>query len=654
MTYTKFKKNDLSDILSKEWIVTNGAGAYASSSICGANTRKYHGLLVAALNPPTNRHVLVSKLEEAVLLDGDNFIPFSTNQYPGTTYPQGFLHLKSFNRSPLPSSVYQADSFEIEKTVFMPYGYNATVVEYKNLGNNTVRLRLNPLFVDRDYHTLFRQDPWFDYFYRTSRKGLEIYSHQNASPLYFSFTKGGFEEERCWYRNFQYLQESERGFDYHEDAYQIGYMLCELAPGESVYLTFTLDQIVLDPSPERLKAEEIERLQNLVPEKVTNDFYKDLIRSVDQFVVHRRSTECYSIIAGYHWFTDWGRDTMISLLGASIALDHKEESTSMMSTFLKYLNEGMVPNRFPDRDGEEPEYNTVDGTLWLFVAVYEHYQKFHDGEFLKSVYAFLGDILIHHVEGTRYNIHVTSEGFLWAGDETSQLTWMDARIGDYVVTPRFGCPVEINALWYNALKIYDFITRRTGIKAHLEVAGLIEKFERNFEASFWNSKGYLNDIYLENGSCDDKIRPNQLYAVSLPFSLVNKQKQQMICDTVEKHLFTPLGIRTLSPDDPSFRPIYGGNPWNRDTAYHQGTVWPFLMGEYMLAKLAANNYSGEAKARCKEIIMNFKDHFYHNSGIHCISEIFDGLEPTDGRGCIQQAWSIANLLRVVDKAQLWE
>lgn len=642
------------DILSKEWLVTNGEGGYASSSICGANTRKYHGLLVAAFNPPTCRHVLVSKIEEAVLTEENNCLKFSTNQFPGSIYPEGFLCLESFQRSPLPVSVFKVDRYTIEKTVFMPYRKNATVVEYKNLGDAPVKLRLNPLYVFRDYHNLFHEDHYFNYYYQPTKKGLEIYSHHGARPLYFNFTKGGFTEERCWYKHFQYLQESERGLEFQEDAYQLGYIVCELDPQESVHLIFTLDESLLDKSPEQLKKQEIERLQRLVPERVKDPFYQDLIKSVDQFVVHRASTECYSIIAGYHWFTDWGRDTMISLLGATIALDKKKESTSIMSTFLKYLDKGMVPNRFPDREGEEPEYNTVDGTLWMFVAVYEYYLKFKDEEFLRYVYPYLGDVLKHHIEGTRYHIHVIDKGFIWAGDASSQLTWMDARVGDYVVTPRFGCPVEINALWYNALRIYDFITRRTRQNPLMDISGLMEKFEKNFEPSFWNEEGYLNDIYWEDGKCDPSIRPNQLYAVSLPFPLLNKQKQKMICDTVEEHLFTPLGIRTLSPKDALFRPIYGGNPWSRDTAYHQGTVWPFVMGEYMMAQLAANNYSVDAKNNCKKIIDGFKDHFYHNAGIHCISEIFDGLEPTDGKGCIQQAWSVACLLRVLDKADLLE
>ncbi|MBX9850245.1 MAG: glycogen debranching protein, partial [Cytophagaceae bacterium] len=357
-------------------------------------------------------------------------------------------------------------------------------------------------------------------------------------------------------------------------------------------------------------------------------------------------------LAGYHWFTDWGRDTMITMLGATISLGKSTETISIMSTFLKYLDKGMVPNRFPDREHEEPEYNTVDGTLWLFVAVHEYYQKFKDEEFLKAMYPFLGEILLHHIDGTRYNIHATADGMLWAGDATTQLTWMDVKIGDHVVTPRYGSPVEINALWYNALKIYDFITQHTHQKADVEVGEIIKKFEANFEKFFWNEGGYLNDVYYENGKFDGSIRPNQLYAVSLPFTLLDKEKQKMVCATAEKHLLTRLGMRTLAPSHPSFKPKYEGNTWSRDTAYHQGTVWPFLTGEFMMAYLKAHDFSADAKIKCKEIIDGFQDHFYNNTGIHCISEILDGQDPKEGKGCINQAWSVGALIRVLDKADL--
>jgi predicted glycogen debranching enzyme len=653
MAYTAFRKNDIGDIMSKEWIVTNGIGGYASSTLSGTNTRKYHGILVAALNPPTNRHVLVSKVEEEILIDGKGPKLLATNQYPGSIFPEGYKHLENFKRSPLPTFVFKAEHCWLEKTVFMPYEHNASVVEYKNIGETPFKVKLNPLFAHRDYHSLFHENSYFDFYKDTHKNGLVIFSHLGAPPLYFSFTKGKFTEERTWYKNIQFKQEILRGLDSQEDVYQIGNVTCELQPGESVFLTFTIDEPILDQAPDKLKAAEIARLEKLVPKDIENEFYKDLIISADQFLVHRKSTQCYSIIAGYHWFTDWGRDTMISLLGTTIALGKKDETTSLMSTFLKYLDRGMVPNRFPDRENEEPEYNTVDATLWLIVAIYEYYQKFHDKKFLNSVFPFLGEIILQHIKGTRYNIHVTEEGFIWAGDANSQLTWMDAKVGDYVVTPRSGCPVEINALWYNALKIYEFIADELVISSDVDVQTLITKVERNFEKAFWNKEGYLNDLYFTDGKVDDAIRPNQLCAVSLPYPLLDKEKQKQIVDTVEKHLFTTLGLRTLSPYHPDFRPTYEGDPWSRDTAYHQGTVWPFQIGEFMLAYLAVNDYSLASRTRCRDIIEGYRDHFYNNSGIHCISEIFDGLEPKDGKGCIQQAWSIGALLRVLDKADLF-
>jgi predicted glycogen debranching enzyme len=314
----------------------------------------------------------------------------------------------------------------------------------------------------------------------------------------------------------------------------------------------------------------------------------------------------------------------------------------------------MVPNRFPDKEHDHPEYNTVDGTLWMFTAVYEYYLKFRDEEFLHAVYPFFGEIILHHLKGTRYNIHATEEGFLWAGDPTTQLTWMDVKIGDHTVTPRFGCPVEITSLWYNALKVYQFIASLKNQEPEIEVKSIIEKIEKNFERSFWNEKGYLNDVYLSKGEVDEKIRPNQLYAFALPFPLLtDKEKQKKVCEVVKFHLLTPLGLRSLSPYDPAFRATYEGDQWSRDTAYHQGTVWAFPIADYMLALLEANDYSVESKETCRAIIDGFKDHFYTDTGIHCIAEIFDGEAPKEGKGCIQQAWSVAALLRVIDKAGLW-
>ena len=640
--------------MSLEWIATNGLGGYASSTVIGANTRKYHGLLVASLNPPVDRQVMVNRTEDFILTKQREYIPLTTNQYPGSVFPEGYKHLEVFSRTPIPTFHYRTREGNITKKIFMPYGSNTTVVEYTNAGDIEVTLSIHPLFNDRDFHTLMKENNDYQFQVEEEEELIKVKAAPWSSVVYWAFRKGDFIQDRAWYKNTEYLREMDRGFDFTEDTFQVGKVEASIQPGESVYMVFTLEESMVHKDPSELKKAEIERLKNLVPSGIQNTFYKDLIVSADQFLVKRKSTESYTIIAGYHWFSDWGRDTMIAMLGGTISLNKQEVSTSLIRTFLSYLDQGMIPNRFPDRQDDEPEYNTIDGTLWLFVAVYEYFQKFNDIEFLQYVYPKFEDILKHHIAGTRYNIRVTEEGFLNGGSSHTQLTWMDAKIGDFAVTPRYGCPVEINALWYNALKIYNFVAETLGIQAEPSIVSIANKLEKNFEEAYWNDEGYLNDIYFVSGNIDRKIRPNQLYAISLPFTLLNKEKQQIVLDNVKEHLLTPLGIRTLSPTDPEFKPYYGGNAWDRDTAYHQGTVWPFVLGEYMMALLKVNDFSEEAIQECKNIIDGFQDHFYQNSGIHCIAEILDGREPKDGKGTIQQAWSVTALIRVLDQTGLLE
>lgn len=652
MSLKELNKREVRELMTLEWLVTNGIGGYASSSVIGANTRKYHGLLVASLNPPVNRQVLVNRTEEFILTKKREFVPLTSNQYPGSVHPEGYLHLEEFSRNPIPTFHYHTKAGSVSKSIFMPYGSNTTVVEYTNTGDQELTLSLHPLFNDRDFHSLTKENNDYQFHFKHIAYNIEVKAADWSKPVYWSYSKGNFYEDRTWYKNMEYLRELERGFAFNEDAYQIGFVEARLKPGELVYMIFSTEESMIKKNPSELKSAELERLQNLIPSGVQNNFYKDLIVSADQFLVKRDSTDSHTILAGYHWFTDWGRDTMIAMLGGTISLNKQKESASIIRTFLRYLDQGMIPNRFPDRQDDEPEYNTIDGTLWLFIAVYEYFQKFNDLEFLKSVYPQLEEILKHHMSGTRYNIHATEQGFLSGGDAHTQLTWMDVKIGDYAVTPRYGCPVEINALWYNALKIYEFVAATIGNEPNPTVVNMATRLEQNFESAYWNEDGYLNDVYFESGAKDSKIRPNQLYAISLPFSLLSKEKQLKVVNNAKQHLLTPLGMRTLSPSDPEFRPFYGGNSWDRDTAYHQGTVWPFVIGEYMMALLKANEYSKESIQECKNIIDGFQDHFYNNTGIHCIAEILDGKDPKDGKGTIQQAWSVTALIRVLDQAGL--
>jgi predicted glycogen debranching enzyme len=639
----QFKNAQFEDIKHSEWLVTNGLGSYASSSVTNANTRRYHGVLVAAFNPPTDRRVLVSKIEETLSVEDKRFA-FSTNQYGTVIHPQGCEYITSFERLPIPRWTYQMDKYSLIKTLFMVQGENTTIVSYQNTSDTAVTLCLNPLFVHRDYHSMFHQEARYDFYNEQSANKLKIYAHYGAEPLFFQFSKGVFKAKKDWYKNFTYFHEQERGLDAQEDACSLGSLTIELGAGEECFLTFSTIENEACAWAAASREQEIARIKTLQSTQ-TDAFLKDLVVSADQFVVQRKSTESATIIAGYHWFTDWGRDTMIALRGLCIALGHEQKAQDILTTFFKYLNKGLLPNRFPDNSQDPVEYNTIDATLWLFVTLYEYHQKFNDTAFVEQHFHQLTEVLDAHIEGTLYNIHVTKDGLLSGGEGIAQLTWMDARVGDYVVTPRHGCPVEVNALWYNALQITLYFGKLLK-KETPQYKTLLEQFETNFKAKFWNEAGYLND-FIGYEKVDTQIRPNQIYALSLPFPLLTEKEQKQVLATVKKHLYTPLGLRTLSPDDGGFTPTYGGDQWHRDTAYHQGTVWAFLLSEYWQAYLKVEKFSDVAKAEMRISLAAIKAHFYEKDCVLGISEIFDGLAPNQGRGTANQAWSVAAIVKLL-------
>jgi predicted glycogen debranching enzyme len=392
-------------------------------------------------------------------------------------------------------------------------------------------------------------------------------------------------------------------------------------------------------------------LNLLNPKNNTNQFFADLAAIADQFIVFRESTQSYSIIAGYHWFTDWGRDTMIALQGLGIALGKQVISKSILGTFLKSIDQGMLPNRFSDNEKDMPEYNTIDATLWLFDTLYKYYQKFGDAELIKENLPLLEEILKWHIEGTRYNIHVTADGFLAGGEGLSQLTWMDARIGDFVVTPRQGLSVEIQALWYNALQVYlHFSTKFSPASNTFPsiIQQTAKKLKTNFKSYFLNEKGYLNDVLQEDKKADDAIRPNQIYALSLSFPILDKETGKSVLRNVDQHLFTSYGLRTLSPEHPEFKPVYQGNQWERDTAYHQGTVWPFLLSDYFQACKYVYGLTSDVLEKIESSVEVLKKHFYEEGCIQGIAEIFDGQNPDEGKGTINQAWSVSTLIQIIE------
>lgn len=625
-------------------MATNGLGGYASGAVNGANTRQYHGLLVAALEPPTDRTVVVAKIEERVLIDGQ-YHNISTNQYPKVIFPDGGKYLKNFDVDPSPTWQFADSDWDLRKNVQMISGSNTTVLTYNNNGNRPLVLELHPLYAYNDFHTTFHETPCYNFFTEFNNDHLKTYPEYGSNPVYTGWSAGHYFEARCWFKNIILSKGKARGLGSVCDYYRIGYLVHELEPGEDLILYFTIEENIVTEGIEKTLSlnnkNSTGNKENLVP-----GFFKDLMLSGEQFMVQRKSTYSMSIIAGYHWFTDWGRDTMIAMRGLTIATGKKELSKSILNTFFKSVDQGMIPDRFPDNAKDPVHYNTMDATLWLFVASYDYQKKFEDIAFVKDHIEILKNILDQHIAGARYNIHITEEGFIYGGECKVQLTWMDAIVGGKVITPRVGCPVEVNALWYNALKIYENFCEILDIELESRYHELIAKFESNFTNFFINPQGTLFDVIIPGISQDDTLRPNQIYCLSLPFGVLDNDQQRCIFEAVENKLYTPYGLRTLDPDSPEYKPNYEGNQWSRDHAYHQGTVWPFLLHEYFQAYFKIYGTSTKNKKKVMLELEPLRKHFYQDNGIHCISEIFNGSEPQKGKGCIQQAWSVAAIIKL--------
>jgi predicted glycogen debranching enzyme len=632
---------DLEQAKQLEWLETNGIGGFASSTIVGLNTRRYHGLLTAATKPPVSRFVLLSKLEETLLIDGRHY-DLSANQYPGVVYPQGQRFLKEFRLDPFPVFVYSVEGVEIEKRVFMVHGENTSVVEYEVRGADCT-LELRPLIAFRDYHSLTHHNDSLD---RTVRQepGIACVAPYHGLPsLYFAHNAAALEETGNWYYNLEYAVEQQRGLDAHEDLFNPFVLRYNLQAGAIASVVATT-QVRAAAEASVLKLNEIERREQvLLQAPSSNPFIRQLTPAADQFIVQRG--ELNSVIAGYHWFADWGRDTMIALPGLTLAIGRPELAKNILEAFAASADQGMLPNRFPDA-GERPEYNTVDATLWLFEAVRAYLQYTGDCEFVRErLYPKLKEIVDWHLRGTRYGIRMDADWLLSCGEPGVQLTWMDAKIGDWVVTPRTGKPVEIQALWYNALRILAALAHEFGDSGpELFLGELAEQTRKSFVSKFWNAeRGCLFDV-INGEERDGAIRPNQIFAVSLHHRMLPPDKERRVVEVVEQELLTPLGLRSLSPRDANYRPRNEGGVRERDSAYHQGTVWPWLMGPFISAYVKVHDRSEASKAQAASWLQPFETHLMA-AGLGQISEITDAEPPYTPRGCIAQAWSVAELLR---------
>lgn len=629
---------------SREWLETNGIGGFACSTISGANIRRYNALLTPATAPPLGRITTVSKFEETIEINGKLY-ELSSNQFPDTVAPQGFKYLKNFRLDPFPVWTYEIEGIEIERKIFMIYGENSTVVQYEiksevQSPKSKVELKIYPLLSFCDYHHLQHEDADFDLNYETSENVISVKPYASMPEIFFNHNAQTIENSGFWYRNFEYAIERERGFVFSEDLFQPFALTFDLSETATVILSTEKRDFA---DAERFEKAEIKRRENLIKiSEAKDDFTKQLVLAADQFIVSRGKGK--TIIAGYPWFSDWGRDTMIALPGLTLATNRSEIAKQILLEFSKHISEGMIPNRFPDA-GDTAEYNTVDATLWYFEAIRAYTEKTNDYDFVReSLYEKLVNIVEWHLRGTRFNIHVDTDGLLFAGEKPWQLTWMDAKIGDISFTPRMGKPVEIQALWYNALKIMqDFAGRFDDAENQKNYETEAEKTRTSFDALFWNeAENCLYDVVSDEEK-DDSIRPNQIFAVSLKNAiLTDPEKAKKLVETVEKKLLTPFGMRSLSAENPNYCPIYIGSPFQRDSCYHQGTVWGWLIGGFVDAY---RKVFPENETKIEEILKGFEAHLTE-AGIGQISEIFDADAPHDPRGCFAQAWSIAEVLRV--------
>ncbi len=629
-----------------EWLETNGLGGFASSTIIGLNTRRYHALLTAATKPPVGRIVMLSKLEETLVV-GDERFDLSANQYPGAVHPQGYSHLREFRMDPFPVFIYQAGGVEIEKHVFMVHGENTTVIEYAARAidgseQSECMLEVRPLVAFRDYHGTTHRNDALHPEVKEAGAVASVAPYADLPPLFISHN-GRLERTGDWYYNFEYAAERERGLDFQEDLFSP--LVLKFAMNGRNAASIIASTGPHDPEEvSHMRAKEIARRKAIVDASPSPEpIVKSLVAAADQYIVQRGNFK--TIVAGYHWFTDWGRDTMIALPGLTLVTGRFEVARQILSAFAESIDQGMLPNRFPDA-GETPEFNTVDATLWFFEAVRAYLEYTGDAAFVREqLYPKLKGIMEWHLHGTRYRICVSSDGLLQCGEPGVQLTWMDAKIGDFVVTPRTGKPVEIQALWYNALRIMHELAMRFGdAPLALFFDELSVRARDHFNAEFWNEEGgYLYDT-VDGELHDGTIRPNQILAVSLPHTMLPESRARQVVELVERELLTPMGLRSLSPHHPCYRRRYEGGVRERDTAYHQGTVWPWLMGPFLTAYLRVNGRSAEARRQARQWLEGFQEHLVAACVGH-VSEIADAEEGHTARGCVAQAWSVAELLR---------
>lgn len=634
--------------IEREWVITNGAGGYCGSSIIGANTRKHHGLLIASLHAPVQRFMILSKIDETISI-GENVYSLSAVQRP-SGYEEGQKHLQTFIYDELPHYHYQTEEMFITKTPAFEREKNTITIGYEIInGSKPSNITFTPLFNFREHG---EKSEKADLKFETHIDGNVItlvHEGHKEYPVKFCFSEGEICPRAEKYdEEMEYQTEINTGntaIDNHFKPYDI---VVEIKPYETKKISFicSLENEYCMDAFENIR-KETERIELLKKNAGYEDeFVQSLVQAADQFIVKRESTGFKTVLAGLPWFTDWGRDTMIALQGLTLVTKRFEDARGILLTFAKYVKNGLVPNMFPD-EGIEPLYNTVDASLWYFYSVYKYLEYTGDDsdyEFIRTeIYPKLKEIVNSYKNGTDFSIYMDEDGLIHAGSGYDQVTWMDVRVGEWVVTPRHGKPVEINALWYNALKVMEKLSERFG-ESGTEYGELAQRTKESFGEKFWNEdKQCLYDVADVSGN-DDKMRPNQIWAVSLPYTMLDSEKEKKVVETVISKLYASYGLRTLSADDAEYKGEYKGRLHDRDAAYHQGTVWAFPLGALVTAYAKVNGNSRKSIEYTGKLIEPLKDHLMDGC-IGSVAEIFDGNEPVISRGCYAQAWSVGEILR---------
>ena len=653
--WTTFKEG-----IKREWAVTNGIGGYAGSSMIGAHSRTHQGYLIASLHAPIERYLVFSKINETATV-GTRTVSFETSQHRAsgkTVYTEGQKFLTSFIYDGSVHYTYETDNFSFEKHITLKRNANVCAVSYElTAGDSDCTFTLTPLFNYREHSESSTPDTLrFETF--TEDRTFYLVPEKNKDiAIRFQTSEGTFSERETVYDIDMQLQIE---VDLETDGLDCHYCPVDLSIAvpanttKKVSILCSIGDVNERPAPvsgtEAFSIlEENARCHAELFEKAGyhDSFANQLVLASDQFLTYRESTKMMTVLAGLPWFTDWGRDTMIAFTGLTLCTKRFKEAEEILLTFARYIRHGIVPNMFPD-DNMPPLYNTVDASLWYFYAVYQylHYNPAAEAEaFVKEqIFPHLKEIISAYEKGTDFSIYMEDDGLIHAGSGLDQITWMDVRVGDWVATPRHGKPVEINALWYNALRIMESLCEKFDEDASA-YRTRAEQVKESFNAKFWDSANQCLFDVVDGDEPDDHIRPNQVYAVSLPFSLLPEEQEKAVVALVEKELFVGCGLRSLAPDHPDYHGIYCGALAKRDAAYHQGTAWGFLLGGFFSAYMKVNHHSSSAAANAVRMLEPVRKHLTDSGCIGSISEIFDGDAPHNPRGCYAQAWSVGEVLR---------